>query len=196
VICAARRPRLSLGRYRTRDQVRRRRLACPLFPCLLSAMVANEPATGALVRVLVIALAVIAGGCDRNAGAGGREASAEAPASAPHYVGGEVCSACHTSEAQRWRGSHHDLAMQPARPDTVLGDFGDTRIEHDGIETRFFTRDGRYLVATEGPDGETGEFEVTHVFGVEPLQQYLIDLGSGRLQALTTAWDSRPRDEG
>lgn len=163
-----------------------------------SAMLRNAPSfrAGSLGRAaLVVALAVIAGGCDRNAGTSGPDASA-GTAAVPHYVGGEVCAACHTAEARRWHGSHHDLAMQPARPETVLGDFDDAKIEHDGIESRLFTRDGRYLVATEGPDGEIGEFEITHVFGAEPLQQYLIDLGGGRVQALALAWDSRPRDEG
>ena len=32
--------------------------------------------------------------------------------------------------------------------------------------------------------------------GVEPLQQYLLELPGGRLQGLTIAWDSRPKDKG
>jgi cytochrome c553 len=34
------------------------------------------------------------------------------------------------------------------------------------------------------------------VFGVYPLQQYLLPLDDGRLQALSIAWDSRPAEEG
>ena len=33
-------------------------------------------------------------------------------------------------------------------------------------------------------------------FGVAPLQQYLLELPGGRLQALSIAWDSRPKEEG
>ncbi len=64
------------------------------------------------------------------------------------------------------------------------------RFDYDGIATSFFRRDGRFFVRTEGPDGEQGEFEVKYTFAYEPLQQYLIDLGGGRLQALDVAWDS------
>lgn len=145
---------------------------------------------------LAAAFVGLAAGCGPDSGGNNRGANTDAASAESHYVGGEVCAACHVREAELWRGSHHDLAMQPARADTVLGDFDDASIVHDGIETRFFMRDGSFFVRTEGPDGAPGEFRVTHVFGVEPLQQYLLDVGGGRLQALTIAWDSRPRDEG
>ena len=32
---------------------------------------------------------------------------------------------------------------------------------------------------------------VRYTFGVAPLQQYLVDMGKGRLQALPMVWDSR-----
>jgi len=141
------------------------------------------------------AMVGLAAGCSRDSDGNG-DAHTVARSAEAHYVGGEACAACHAREAELWRNSHHDLAMQPARTDTVLGDFDDASIVHDGIETRFFKRDGAFFVRTEGPGGMLGEFRVTHVFGVEPLQQYLVDVGGGRLQALTIAWDSRPRDEG
>ena len=49
---------------------------------------------------------------------------------------------------------------------------------------RFFTRDGKYFVRTDGPDGKLADFEIKYTFGVYPLQQYLIELPGGRLQAL------------
>src|SRR2546430_1845379 len=39
------------------------------------------------------------------------------------FVGRAVCSTCHPEQDQRWHGSHHDLAMQVANEQTVLGDF-------------------------------------------------------------------------
>ncbi|MDX1741525.1 MAG: tetratricopeptide repeat protein, partial [Rhodothermales bacterium] len=36
----------------------------------------------------------------------------------------------------------------------------------------------------------------SYTFGVDPLQQYLIEFPGGRLQALGIAWDSRPVDQG
>lgn len=50
---------------------------------------------------------------------------------------------------------------------------------------RFFTRDGRFFVNIEGPDGELSDFELTYTFGVEPLQQYPARFPAGRLQSLT-----------
>jgi tetratricopeptide (TPR) repeat protein len=40
------------------------------------------------------------------------------------------------------------------------------------------------------------DYEVKYTFGVTPLQQYLIELDNGRLQALTIAWDTRDKKEG
>ena len=95
------------------------------------------------------------------------------------------------TQVEEWTGSHHDLAMQPAVPDTVLGDFDDAEFVHYGVETTFFRRDGEYLVRTDGPDGESTEYRVAYTFGVEPLQQYLIEYAGGRLQALSICWDTR-----
>ena len=47
-----------------------------------------------------------------------------------------------------------------------------------------------------GPTASSPRFEVKYTFGVEPLQQYLVEFPDGRLQALSLAWDSRPKDKG
>ena len=86
--------------------------------------------------------------------------------------------------------------MQPPTPQTVLGDFDDARFQYNGVETRFLRRDGEYRVITDGPDGELREYPVRWVFGVYPLQQLLLPLAGGRLQALSIAWDARPAAEG
>jgi predicted CXXCH cytochrome family protein len=100
-----------------------------------------------------------------------------------------TCFECHAEATRAWRGSHHDLAMQVANDQTVLGDFNDVEFVHKGVLTRFTRRTGRYFVYTQGPDGSDDEFEVKYTFGVTPLQQYLLELPKGRIQALTIAWD-------
>jgi hypothetical protein len=60
--------------------------------------------------------------------------------------------------------------MQEATGTTVLGDFSDVKVD---------------LV-----------FPVKYTFGHFPLQQYLVDIGKGHLQALNVAWDSRPEEQG
>jgi tetratricopeptide (TPR) repeat protein len=106
------------------------------------------------------------------------------------FVGREQCIECHTQAYESWLGSHHDDAMDFANEQTVLGDFDDAEFEYGGITSRFYRRDGKYFVHTEGPGGEMTEFEIQYTFGVEPLQQYLVPFPGGRLQALSTAWDT------
>ena len=105
------------------------------------------------------------------------------------YVGRQTCIECHRTEHDRWHGSDHDLAMDHATPETVLADFNDTRFELFGVVSRFFRRDGKYIVHTEGPDGKMADFTVKYVFGVRPLQQYLVEFPGGKVQCLTIAWD-------
>ena len=118
---------------------------------------------------------------------GGREAG---------FVGSERCASCHASEYADWSASQHKAAMQEATAKSVLGDFDGATFSKDGIESSFFNRDGNFWVRTDGPDGKLAEFEVRYTFGVAPLQQYLIGLSGGRLQALGIAWDTRAKQEG
>lgn len=112
------------------------------------------------------------------------------------YVGVTQCAQCHQAQVDDWRGSHHDLAMQHATEESVLGDFNDQRLNHYGIESAFTRKQGKHFVRTEGADGALQDYEVKYAFGVEPLQQYLVELDGGRLQALHLAWDTRPERDG
>ncbi len=86
--------------------------------------------------------------------------------------------------------------MDHATDTAVLGDFSDTRFDYFGVRSRFFRENGKFLVETDGPDGKLGVFEIKYTFGLDPLQQYLVEFPDGRLQALSIAWDSRPKDQG
>src|SRR4029078_3402204 len=112
------------------------------------------------------------------------------------FVGSDRCRSCHVPESNAWRGSHHQAAMADATPATVLGNFTDAGIEYAGVRSQFFRRDGKFYVRTDGSDGQLATFEIRYTFGVYPLQQYLIALSNGRIQALPIAWDARPRAEG
>ena len=118
------------------------------------------------------------------------------PGAIPAFVGSEACAGCHAAETELWRNSHHDLAMQPADASTVLGNFDDAEFRYGDIATRFTRRDDGFFVTTDGADGEPAEFPVRWTFGFLPLQQYLIELDDGRVQALSIAWDSRSAEEG
>jgi tetratricopeptide (TPR) repeat protein len=119
-----------------------------------------------------------------------RPADDAATESPPTFVGREQCIDCHTEAYESWLGSHHDDAMDVANEDTVLGNFNDAEFEYEGVASRFYRKGDKFFVHTEGPDGEMGDFEIRYTFGVEPLQQYLVPFPGGRLQALSTAWDT------
>ena len=133
--------------------------------------------------------AALAGACTPPGDDGPRQ-SRGTDATGVAYVADVDCAACHRTEFDAWTGSHHDLAMQVATAGTVLGDFDDATFTHHGVTSRFFRRDERFFVNTEGPDGAPADFELTHTLGVEPLQQYLAPFPGGRLQSLPIAWDT------
>ncbi|MGB5746603.1 MAG: tetratricopeptide repeat protein [Desulfobacterales bacterium] len=105
------------------------------------------------------------------------------------FVGGQKCAECHKGEYDKWRGSHHDLAMDEANEKTVLGNFNNVHFEYFDMTYRFYRQDDRFFVYTRGPDGQMGDFEIKYTFGVYPLQQYLVPFPGGRLQCLPLAWD-------
>ena len=122
--------------------------------------------------------------------------AAAPPANPASYVGAQVCKSCHEPEFKAWSGSHHDLAMQVATEATVLGNFANARFKYNGIETSFFRRGDKFMVRTDGPDGKLADYEISHTFGVYPLQQYMVAFPGGRYQFLQHAWDARAKSQG
>jgi predicted CXXCH cytochrome family protein len=118
------------------------------------------------------------------------------PQVALHYVGSDACAGCHAAEHAAWQTSQHRAAMQPASAETVLGDFRDASFTEGGVTSTFFVREAKPFVRTDGPDGKLADFAVAYTFGIAPLQQYLVELPGGRLQALGLAWDARPQASG
>ncbi|PKM00946.1 MAG: hypothetical protein CVV19_01380 [Gammaproteobacteria bacterium HGW-Gammaproteobacteria-9] len=115
------------------------------------------------------------------------------PLADAHWVDEQQCRDCHAGAVKDWQGSHHQLAMQPANPQTVLADFEASPLHNDVETTRFLRKGDEFWVNTPGPDGRPADFKVVYTFGVEPLQQYLVELSGGRLQALGAAWDVEKR---
>lgn len=112
------------------------------------------------------------------------------------YADAASCQGCHADQAGQWKDSDHAWAMRDATSDNVLGNFADASFEEAGVKARFFRKGGDYFVNIEGEDGKPADFRVLYTFGYSPLQQYLVALPRGRLQALTVAWDSRPKAKG
>jgi len=125
----------------------------------------------------------------------GAESEAEVQPAPPAYAASEAgCARCHPTEFKRWSSSNHHGAMQVASEESVLGDFRDASLEHFGSSTRFFRDGQRFMVNAIGADGLPHDFEVSYTFGVEPLQQYLIEFPDGRMQCLPEAWDTSKQE--
>lgn len=112
------------------------------------------------------------------------------------FTGTATCASCHAAQTKAWLTSHHAAAMARATPETVKGDFANVTVEAKGARARFFRDGPRFMVETDGKDGKTTVFEITHSFGITPLQQYLVTFPDGRLQPLPFAFDTRPKAEG
>ena len=137
--------------------------------------------------VVLILVLVNAFACSRKVD---QEVSQEGFRDNTGYVGTEACQACHVKEYEDWKGSHHAYSMREANEETVRGDFNNTTFEGDGIKARFFKKDGKYFVNTQGPDGEFQDFEISYTFGWVPLQQYITIFPDGHYQCLSVAWDT------
>lgn len=147
-----------------------------------------------IVHILGIGLAgMVLCACSRN---DAPPPEAQAVMQKARFTGSASCLACHQQEHADWMGSHHQLAMQEATPETVLGDFNDATFNHHGIPSRFFKKDGHFYVNTEGPDGTGKDYRVAYCFGVYPLQQYLVKFPNGGMQVLHLCWDSRSEEDG
>src|ERR1035438_5915701 len=81
------------------------------------------------------------------------------------YVGVEVCASCHQTEMERWKKSHHALAMEKATPATVLGDFSGVSVENFGVVSTFSRVGDKFRVRTDGPDGALHDYEIAYTFG-------------------------------
>src|SRR5215471_4684066 len=150
------------------------------------------------IGAAVASLVVLATGLGFLLARDGGSGAARSPlsASVASFVGSDTCAQCHPAEAKLWRASQHKLAMDHASDKSVLGDFNDASFNYYGVRSRFFRQGGKFFAETDGPDGKLAAFEVKYTFGVEPLQQYLIEFPDGRLQALSIAWDTRPKEQG
>ncbi|MFT7512176.1 MAG: tetratricopeptide (TPR) repeat protein [Candidatus Omnitrophota bacterium] len=152
-----------------------------------SALIKGASLAGCLLISLLVASCGPAGP-EKSGAASGKPAAT--------FAGSTTCQACHQQTHTDWMGSHHQLAMQEANEQTVLGDFNDATFNHHGIQSRFYKQDGAFFVNTEGPDGKNQDYLIAYCFGVYPLQQYLIKFPNGGMQVLQICWDSRNEELG
>lgn len=129
------------------------------------------------------------------------------------------CAECHADETEAWSHSDHAWSMRLASPDVVKAPFSGEEVNFDGLFGRFKrgstastsapntaaiesqTRAGTapFVIGLKDTAQNQAHFTdhvVQYTFGHEPLQQFLIGLGTDRLQVAPFAFDTRPADEG
>jgi len=112
------------------------------------------------------------------------------------YVGSSSCKTCHPSQYSQWLESHHRHAAEAPSAKAVVADFNNAELLYFGRKTRFFKEGDSFRITTENQQGKPQTFSVAYTLGFSPLQQYLVETGDGRLQALPFAWDNRERKDG
>ncbi len=112
------------------------------------------------------------------------------------FVGSRACASCHAEQAADWSRSQHRAAMATANDTTVLGDFNDARFTYAGTTTRVLPARRQVL----RPHRRTGRQArrlrgEVHVRRRSRFSSISSSLPDGRLQALSIAWDSRPKSQ-
>ncbi|MBT8422737.1 MAG: tetratricopeptide repeat protein [Gammaproteobacteria bacterium] len=134
------------------------------------------------LAVAVLAILILLGGCgpQQPLQSGSDPAIDDAP---DEYVGSASCGSCHEAAYEQWRSSHHAQALQVASLETIRAPLN----QPGGPVTLSAGEDDIVFESAT----ESAPLSISHTFGVEPLQQYLVPTERGRLQALRWAWDSR-----
>lgn len=144
----------------------------------------------ALGILLTYTVITVLDGCS---GGNKKDDAQSVPTAPASFTGSASCQSCHAKQYNDWQKSDHFLAMQEAHDSTVLGDFNNKTLVADGVTSRFFKKDGKFFINTQGDDGNYYDYEVLYTFGYFPLQQYLIAFPGGRMQATRVSWDSRDK---
>jgi len=111
------------------------------------------------------------------------------------YAGSQSCRACHADQFAKWQGSHHGMAER--KPDPKLDDaaFVPTRSFRHGTQTIETRKNGSdYELIALGYGDKITPYRVERVIGHDPLRQFLVDGGKGRLQAMEACLDPKKNE--
>ncbi|MBI1178598.1 tetratricopeptide repeat protein [bacterium] len=106
------------------------------------------------------------------------------------YAGSASCTECHGAKHDSWLQSHHAMAerLPSAKLDQTAFD-PPRKIQHGDVTTSVRADGDTFVVNTLGLGNKMEDHEVIRVIGHDPLRQFLVNAGDGRLQALEMAFD-------
>ena len=111
------------------------------------------------------------------------------------YAGSQSCRECHPDQFAKWQQSHHGLAER--KPDARIDDAAFVpahTFTHGSQSTTVSKQNGDYILTTLGFGNKVAPYKVERVIGHDPLRQFLVDGGGGRLQAMEACFDPRQGD--
>jgi tetratricopeptide (TPR) repeat protein len=106
------------------------------------------------------------------------------------YAGSDSCRECHREQHHGWLPSNHALAER--RPTNTLDRlaFEPVREFQSGSQTTAVRAETNTLIVrARGAGSEVRDFPVVRVIGHDPLRQFLVEGGDGRLQTLEASYD-------
>ncbi|MBK8040669.1 MAG: tetratricopeptide repeat protein [Verrucomicrobiaceae bacterium] len=111
------------------------------------------------------------------------------------YAGAMTCAGCHPEQFAKWKASHHGLAER--KPDAKLDEaaFSPAQtFKHGSQTTEAAKKDADYVLTALGFGDKIAPYKVERVIGHDPLRQFLVDGGSGRLQTMEACFDPHKGD--
>src|SRR5439155_12278395 len=75
-------------------------------------------------------------------------------------------------------------AMEPATPQSVVGDFRRIRFDREGTTAEMLTEDGKFFMKARDRANDFNRYPVAYTFGAKHMQDYLTVLPDGRIQVL------------
>ena len=121
---------------------------------------------------------------------------AEKPAqdTSQDFVGAAKCGECHEGIHKKWAGARHSKMLQPATPQTVLGDFSKGVVTLRGARFTLEHAGDRYVIRGPFPAGREEALRIDYTLGSRRVQHYLTTLADGRIVVLPPTWDVARRE--
>ncbi len=161
----------------------------PVDQRTMSVIFHSKPLTSLAIPFYLL-LIILLISCEKNEKDGYEELAQEDITYRDGYMGEQSCMHCHPKEFKSWTGSHHDKAMEEVSETSVLGDFNEVSVTLDGVSYFFFRKEQDFLVRIRELSGSEKEYRISYVFGITPLQQYIVDFPKGKKQVLRVSWDT------
>lgn len=111
------------------------------------------------------------------------------------YMGSASCKECHSEAYEKWTHSNHALAERPITQEMDLDAFDPPKsFETPETKTDARLRQELFEVVTRGFNNNVEPYAIQRVIGNDPLRQFLVDGGAGRLQTLEVAYDPKAKE--